>query len=64
MGVRRCGEGDSVRGVARSVRLHEQEQEEVLDGLGAQLDPETAGSFDEDVRNALIVGRPVGDARS
>lgn len=36
----------------------------VLDGLGAQLDPETAGSFDEDVRNALIVGRPVGDARS
>ena len=36
----------------------------ILDGLGAQLDPETADTFDADIRNALVVGRPVGDVRS
>lgn len=36
----------------------------VLDGLGAQLDPETADTFDADVRNALVVGRPIGEGRA
>ena len=31
----------------------------VLDGLGAQLDTETAGTFDPDVLDSMIVGRPV-----
>jgi uncharacterized peroxidase-related enzyme len=31
----------------------------VLDALGAQLDPETANKFPADVRDAMIVGRPV-----
>lgn len=33
----------------------------VLDGLGAQLDPETAATFDDDVLAGMIVGRPVGE---
>jgi uncharacterized peroxidase-related enzyme len=32
----------------------------VLDALGAQTDPETAGTFDADALNTMIVGRPVG----
>lgn len=31
----------------------------VLDGLGSQLDPQTAAQFGPDVRAALTVGRPV-----
>jgi len=34
----------------------------VLDGLGAQLDVETAGTFDADVLASMVVGRPVADA--
>jgi len=34
----------------------------VLDGLGAKLDPETADTFDPGVLQAMLVGRPVGDA--
>jgi uncharacterized peroxidase-related enzyme len=34
----------------------------VLDGLGARLDPETAGTFDPPVLEAMVVGRPVGGA--
>jgi uncharacterized peroxidase-related enzyme len=30
----------------------------VLDGLGAQLDPQTAAAFDPATRDAMIVGRP------
>jgi uncharacterized peroxidase-related enzyme len=30
----------------------------VLDGLGAQLDAETAGSFEPTLREAMVVGRP------
>jgi uncharacterized peroxidase-related enzyme len=33
----------------------------VLDGLGAQLDPETAGTFDPGVLQGMLVGRAVGD---
>jgi uncharacterized peroxidase-related enzyme len=32
----------------------------VLDALGAQLDPETADTFEPDVLEAMLVGRPVG----
>ena len=32
----------------------------VLDGLGAQLDPETAATFPPDVLETMVVGRPVG----
>jgi alkylhydroperoxidase family enzyme len=32
----------------------------VLDALGAQTDPETAGTFDVDTLSTMIVGRPVG----
>jgi uncharacterized peroxidase-related enzyme len=35
----------------------------VLDGLGAQLDPQTADAFPPDVRDAMIVGRPPADPR-
>ncbi len=31
----------------------------VLDGLGAQLDPETAGAFPSAILESMIVGRPV-----
>ncbi|HET7724464.1 MAG TPA: peroxidase-related enzyme [Propionibacteriaceae bacterium] len=34
----------------------------VLDGLGAQLDHETADTFQPEVLEAMIVGRPVGAA--
>lgn len=34
----------------------------VLDGLGAQLDPETAAKFPPEVLASLIVGRPVAEA--
>jgi uncharacterized peroxidase-related enzyme len=34
----------------------------VLDGLGAQLDIETAGTFPAEVLESMIVGRPVADA--
>lgn len=34
----------------------------VLDGLGAQLDQATAATFDPGVLQAMVVGRPVGDA--
>jgi uncharacterized peroxidase-related enzyme len=33
----------------------------VLDGLGAQLDPQTAGAFDTELLSSMIVGRPVAD---
>ncbi|MDV3222778.1 carboxymuconolactone decarboxylase family protein [Intrasporangium sp.] len=33
----------------------------VLDGLGAQLDPETAAAFPADLLDAMVVGRPVAD---
>lgn len=33
----------------------------VLDGLGAQLDVETAGAFAPEVLEAMVVGRPVGE---
>lgn len=33
----------------------------VLDGLGARLDRATAETFDADVLEAMVVGRPVGD---
>lgn len=33
----------------------------VLDGLGAQLDVETAASFEPDLLASMIVGRPVAD---
>jgi len=33
----------------------------VLDGLGAQLDRATAETFEPDVLDAMVVGRPVGD---
>lgn len=32
----------------------------VLDGLGAQLDPQTAETFEPGLRTAMIVGRPPG----
>jgi uncharacterized peroxidase-related enzyme len=32
----------------------------VLDGLGAQLDPQTAGTFSPDLLGSMVVGRPVG----
>ncbi|MGH8962818.1 MAG: carboxymuconolactone decarboxylase family protein [Jatrophihabitantaceae bacterium] len=32
----------------------------VLDGLGAQLDPETAESFPPDLLQSMVVGRPIG----
>ena len=35
----------------------------VLDGLGAQLDPQTAGAFAPDLLSSMLVGRPVA-ARS
>ena len=34
----------------------------VLDGLGAQLDAQTAGTFAPDILAAMVVGRPVGEA--
>lgn len=34
----------------------------VLDGLGARLDPQTAASFEPDVLQSMVVGRPVGEA--
>lgn len=34
----------------------------VLDGLGARLDRATAGTFDLEMLQAMVVGRPVGDA--
>lgn len=34
----------------------------VLDGLGAQLDVQTAGTFAPDILEAMVVGRPVGNA--
>lgn len=34
----------------------------VLDGLGAELDPETAGVFDGDLLRSMIVGRPVAES--
>ena len=33
----------------------------VLDGLGAQLEPQTAATFPPDVLNSMVVGRPVAD---
>lgn len=33
----------------------------VLDGLGARLDVQTAGTFDPDVLAAMVVGRPVAE---
>lgn len=33
----------------------------VLDGLGAQLDRATAETFEPEVLDAMVVGRPVGD---
>lgn len=33
----------------------------VLDGLGAQLDVQTAETFDPELRAAMVVGRPVAD---
>jgi len=33
----------------------------VLDGLGAQLDPQTAQTFDTELLSSMIVGRPVAD---
>jgi uncharacterized peroxidase-related enzyme len=33
----------------------------VLDGLGAHLDRATAATFDPDLLQAMVVGRPVGD---
>lgn len=35
----------------------------VLDGLGAQLDPETAAEFAPEVLGSMIVGRPVAGSR-
>jgi uncharacterized peroxidase-related enzyme len=32
----------------------------VLDGLGAQLDVQTAGTFAPDILESMVVGRPVG----
>jgi uncharacterized peroxidase-related enzyme len=32
----------------------------VLDGLGAQLDPETAAKFAPELLDGMVVGRPVG----
>jgi uncharacterized peroxidase-related enzyme len=34
----------------------------VLDGLGSRLDAETAGTFPPDLRDAMVVGRPVAEA--
>lgn len=34
----------------------------VLDGLGAQLDHQTAATFEDRLLNAMIVGRPVGES--
>ena len=34
----------------------------VLDGLGARLDRAAAATFDLDVLQAMVVGRPVGDS--
>lgn len=34
----------------------------VLDGLGAQLDRQTAETFPQELRESLIVGRPIADA--
>ena len=34
----------------------------VLDGLGAQLDPETAQAFEPALLDAMLVGRPVAPA--
>jgi uncharacterized peroxidase-related enzyme len=34
----------------------------VLDGLGARLDAETAASFEPEVLQGMVVGRPVGEA--
>ena len=34
----------------------------VLDGLGAQLDAQTAGTFAPEVLESMVVGRPVGEA--
>ena len=34
----------------------------VLDGLGAQLDVETAATFPANVRESMIVGRPLADS--
>ncbi len=34
----------------------------VLDGLGAQLDIETAATFAPDILESMVVGRPVADA--
>ena len=34
----------------------------VLDGLGAQLDPQTAGTFEPETLESLVVGRPVAQA--
>jgi uncharacterized peroxidase-related enzyme len=36
----------------------------VLDGLGAQLDPQTADSLPPDVRESVMVGRPPADVDS
>ncbi len=36
----------------------------VLDGLGAQLDPQTAAAFPDETLAGLIVGRPVGGEAS
>ena len=33
----------------------------VLDGLGAQLDPQTAGTFAPDILESMVVGRPVSE---
>jgi alkylhydroperoxidase family enzyme len=33
----------------------------VLDGLGAQLDPQTAAALPSDLLDAMIVGRPVAE---
>jgi uncharacterized peroxidase-related enzyme len=33
----------------------------VLDGLGARLDVQTAGTFDPDILASLVVGRPVAE---
>jgi uncharacterized peroxidase-related enzyme len=34
----------------------------VLDGLGAQLDAETAATFSSDVLESMVVGRPIADS--
>lgn len=34
----------------------------VLDGLGAQLDVQTAEAFDPELRSAMVVGRPIAGA--